>query len=201
MLESSHHRNGYWLRGQNIFISCSDITKRVHTCHSVWVTSFCECGWAGGAVYNQGRLCVLWDGLAQRSGRGVLLGKSLQTGCFDEPESIKWMLFFLHTELLNMNNRKKDRPDTWGSAWTSSPHSPGNVSLRPLVWIDDLDMCVTQSLCTQGFRGWNELSWKQTAKPWFQNQFTQNQSNTHLPPWCNYVKMNWGFKHLVESKQ
>lgn len=111
MLESSHHRNGYWLRGQNIFISCSDITKTVHTCHSVWVTSFCECGRAGGAVYNQGRLCVLWDGLAQRSGRSVLLGKSLQTGCFDEPESITWMFFF--SSHWTAEHEQQEERQTW----------------------------------------------------------------------------------------
>lgn len=96
MPESSHHRNDCWLRGENIFIKPQSVHRRSMWCHSTWFTSICECGWAAGAVYDQGRLCVLWDGLTQGSGGGVLLGQSLQTGCFDEPGRAENWCFFTH---------------------------------------------------------------------------------------------------------
>lgn len=49
------------------------------------LTTIQERGRTGGAVYNEVRLQVLRDGLAQRSRGCVLLGQTLQTCCFDEP--------------------------------------------------------------------------------------------------------------------
>lgn len=84
--------------GENIFIRLLNLHRHKILCtistHQVYITrnaagltSVWECGWAGGAVYDQVRVCVLWDGLTQRCCSSVLLGQALQTGSFDEPDS------------------------------------------------------------------------------------------------------------------